>query len=444
MASINDRDDAIHAGEESPLLGPRPEGDDNRKPAAARSASRIAATMLCFAVLGLFTSTTGVLLPHLEHDYNLSDSQASLIFLAVPVPYLLAAQSNGLIHSKLGRRGIAILGPLAHLAGSVGASQRPPFWGFLVCFAALAFGCGLVDASWASWAAAQESPNFTSGLLHGAFSVGAAAGPAIASLVMSTETGSWFVWYYYLAGASLVELTVLAWAFRSDDAKKYHELDSSQPEVIKLEGRGISEVVKYRAVWMCAAYLLMYVGTESAISGWIVLFMTRARHVRPALANLCSTGFWAGMAVGRLILGPVTERVGIRRAVPVYLIITMLTGVVFALVKNTAVSILLLATIGAFCGPLFPSSIVFLASAIPSSIHVAAVSFVSSVGQVGGAGLPALIGIISEAVGIRAFQTVIMAQLAITLVLWLLFTHQKPKALSSDAASSTAGLLTSG
>lgn len=218
---------------------------------------------------------------------------------------------------------------------------------------------------------------------------------------------------------------MLAWAFRSEDASKYHHPDSSEPDLAKLEGRGLSEVLKHRAVWMCAAYLLMYVGTESAISGWIVVFMTRARHVRPALANLCSTGFWAGMAVGRLILGPVTERRGIRPSVTAYLVLAMATGAVFALVKNLAVSILLLAMVGAFCGPLFPSSIVFLASAIPSNIHVAAVSFVSSVGQVGGAGLPALLGIISEAVGIRAFQVVIMAQLAITLVLWLLFTRQR-------------------
>lgn len=190
-------EDAFHPHEASLLLGTRP-ADSEDTPTKQRSLTRIAATMFCFAVLGLFTSTTGVLLPHLEQDYDLSDSQASLIFLAVPVPYLLAAQMNSWLHSKLGRRGIAIIGPIAHAVGSIGASRRPPFVVFLGCFATTAFGHGLVDGSWATWAAAQENPNFTSGLLHGAFSIGAAAGPAIAGLVMSPEKGSWHVWYYYL------------------------------------------------------------------------------------------------------------------------------------------------------------------------------------------------------------------------------------------------------
>jgi fucose permease len=207
MEALNNHYHTANGGEESPLLGPRAPDEGNPGAKPQRSVARIAATMFCFAVLGLFTSTTGVLLPHLEHDYELSDSQASLIFLAVPVPYLLAAQMNSWVHSKLGRRGIAILGPLAHAAASVGASQRPPFIIFLLCFAAVAFGNGLVDASWASWAAAQESPNFTSGLLHGAFSVGAAAGPAIAGLVISNEKGAWHVWYYYLV--CIVSLTRL-------------------------------------------------------------------------------------------------------------------------------------------------------------------------------------------------------------------------------------------
>lgn len=438
------RSEDVQAGETSPLLSRHPSGASDHPSTSPsqpeRSTTRVVATMLSFAVLGLFTSTTGVLLPHLEHDYDLSDAKASLIFLAVPIPYLLAAQLNDWLHHRLGRRGIAILGPLAHAAASAGASLRPPFVAFLACFATAAFGNGLLDASWATWAATRQNPNFISGLLHGAFSAGAAAGPAIAGLVISTEKGSWYAWYHYLAGASIVELAVLAWAFRTDDAASYEKLDDRDADVDEPKRRGISRVLCYGSAWMCAVYLLMYVGTESSISGWIVVFMTRARNVRPSLANLCSTGFWAGMAVGRAALGPVTERTGIRRGVVLYLGLAMATGVIFAAVENLVISILLLALIGAFCGPLFPSSIVYLASVIPSDLHVAAVSFVSSVGQVGGAGLPALLGLISEAVGIRAFQAVIMGQLVMTLVCWILLTSGASKGSREPESSSTSGL----
>ena len=62
---------------------------------------------------------------------------------------------------------------------------------------------------------------------------------------------------------------------------------------------------------------------------------------------------------------------------------------------------------------------------LPAEARVMAVSFVASMGQIGAAGFPAVLGLIAERTGIRVFQVVIFAQMAVVLVLWIVFTRQR-------------------
>jgi fucose permease len=217
----------------------------------------------------------------------------------------------------------------------------------------------------------------------------------------------------------VLELVLLVYSFRYEDARRYREtLQRSARTVVGGNKEGI---ITQGVVWICAAYLLLYVGTESAISDWVVSFMTRARHASALLSSMCSSGFWIGMAVGRVALGFSTDRLGVRRANTIYLVACMVTQLLFAVVEAPAVSVALMALLGFFCGPLFPSSIVLMCSMLREELHVGAVSLVASVGQVGGSLLPFAIGVMAEKLGIRVFQFVIVAQLAATLVVWVVF-----------------------
>lgn len=65
-----------------------------------------------------------------------------------------------------------------------------------------------------------------------------------------------------------------------------------------------------RVTWLCAFFLLGYVGIEVALGGCIVTFMTRVRHGPAFASGMTATGFWLGITVGRVVLGFVTPRVG--------------------------------------------------------------------------------------------------------------------------------------
>jgi fucose permease len=396
-------------------------------PTAAPIRFKVASTTLCFIVLGLFTSTVGAVLASLEAHYGLSDRQASCVFLAVVGGYTAGAQLNDAIHARLGQRGVALLGPIAHVVSAVGVACHPPSYPVLLCFVALGtFGNGVLDGSWSSWAGGLERASTISGLLHGAFSVGAAVGPALIGALLSSPNGHWYQWYYVLTAISLVELGLLSAAFRDGTAEKYqsvpHRDDDDEHRRATSVSPPVLQALKYRVVWACAVYLLLYVGFESAISGWIVVFMARQRGASKFLAGVSSSGFWSGMAIGRLALGAVADRYGIKRALTVYHGVAMGLVLLFMLVRGAVVSALVMLCLGVACGPLFPSAIVYLVMRLPEELHVFAVSSVCSMGQIGGALLPALIGLVADSVGMQAFQGIILAQLVAVSACWLVLT----------------------
>jgi len=168
------------------------------------------------------------------------------------------------------------------------------------------------------------------------------------------------------------------------------------------------------------------------MSGWIVVFMTRARHASLYFSSLCSSGFWIGMAIGRLSLGIVTDKIGIRIATVIYLGIAICLQALFSLVPIKWISLLTVSFLGFILGPLFPNGIVMLTRLLPRHLHVGAVSFVASVGQIGAALIPFASGALTQALGIQVFQVIIFSLLAITFLLWICFPKESSVEVTLD------------
>lgn len=393
--------------------------------------SRILATVFSFLVLGAIISTPGVILPHLEAHYQLDDVHASLIFLVAPLGYLIGAWLNHPIHKRLGRRGIAVIAPICQVVFTGTAAifhdpQRGGFALFLVATVVGNIGNGLLDGSWCAWAGGLggHRTNTIQGLLHGSFSVGAGLGPFLAGTMFTVAKAPWWVWYYVLLGGVVIQGLILIVTFRYENGTRYRDgLDKERDELERNAPRATETktIFKYRVTWICALFFLVDVGTESGISGWIVTFMLRARRASSYLASLSSSGFWIAMSLGRLILGPVTDKVGTRRAIPVYLTVAILAQVVLAAVNVAGVSVAAVIAVGFFSGPLFPSGVVMIAGLLPKELHVGAVSFAASVGQIGAALFPFALGSLAQWVGIQSFQIFILVMLTVTLLVWFLF-----------------------
>ncbi|KAI1107568.1 MFS general substrate transporter [Jackrogersella minutella] len=389
--------------------------------------------MYSFVVLGMLASTLGVMVPPLESYYGLSDVRVSSVFLVWPAGYLGAACLNGGVHARFGQRGVAAVGPLFHVVLAAAAASHPPFPAVLAALALGSLGTGVLDGSFCAWAGGMGSANVVQGFLHGSYSAGAAVGPFLAGTMFSVGGMPWYAWYYVLLGASILEAIALLFAFRTEDSAKYHAAHSQAalPNT-QSPSPATATMFKHPATWICAAYFLACVGTENAVSGWIVVFMTRVNHASAYLASLSSSGFWIGQALGRLALGPVTEKLGVRPATIIYLLAALFFEVLFASARVPLFSTAAIALLGFCLGPLFPNGVFTLTRLLPRELHVAAISFVVLIGQVGGALLPFALGALAETLGIEVFQVVVFAQLVATLLIWLAFPRLPPASVNRE------------
>jgi fucose permease len=404
-----------------------------------RLAFKLPAAMFSFAVLGLFQSSIGTLLPLISKHYNLSDLHVSLVFIVGPAGYIVAAQASSLIHNRFGQFGVAFIGPVLQIIAAGLLSLHPRFELVLVAYTVLGLGAGLLDGSWCAWAGSMERASTVSGLLHGSFSAGAATAPILVTL-MTTNGYAWFEWNYVLvsevcyditrpclhksqSALSIIDAFALCTAFWGETASLYRQAHQSEDA----NGKTCSKaMLKATATWWCAAYFLADVGVETAISGWIVSFMLRSRAATPYLAGLSLSGFWAGMAVGRLVLGPLTDKIGVRKATALYFALAVSVETLFAILPYRIISVVLMIVLGFLMGPLFPSGVIVLTQLLPKELHVGAVSFVASLGQVGGALLPFGIGAVVQGLGIGVFRFAILIQSVLAMSLWIAFSKLRP------------------
>lgn len=254
-----------------------------------RISSMIIATILSFLILGLVVSTPGVILPHLEEHYSLSDVQASLIFLVLPLGYLAGAYLNEPIHRRFGQRGICVVAPtcqiiFASLITSLHGSDIGGFEAFLVAIVVGNLGSGMLDGSWCAWAGGLggRRRNTVQGLLHGSFSVGAGLGPFLSGTMFSVWDAPWWYWYHVLFGAVVLQGLVLCWVFRFEDGRRYCEdlnHDMSEPGVLDAASEEAPTArpggaLRHAVTWICAAYFLAVGQLGAAVGpfamGWLV------------------------------------------------------------------------------------------------------------------------------------------------------------------------------
>ncbi|KAG2163655.1 hypothetical protein VTO58DRAFT_102541 [Aureobasidium pullulans] len=380
---------------------------------------RVPVTFWSLAVTGMNDASYGPLLPYLESYYDLSYVIVSLVFLSPFVGYTLSALINNLIHMKFGQRGVAFIAPTAHLIAYIIICLHPPYLVLVVAFILAGFGNGLVDSAWNAWIGAMQNANEILGLLHGSYGAGATIAPLIATSMISKAGLPWYSWYYVMIGVALIELATSVHAFWGANGTVYRSATSAEEQ----SKGGLAQVTlkmpAARITWLCAAFLLCYVGSEVALGGWIVQFMLKVRDGTEFASGMVSVGFWLGITLGRIVLGFITPRIGEKLAVSIYLPIAMGLELLFWLVPSFYVSAVAVSFQGFFLGPMFPAIIVVTTKLLPKHLHVPAVGFAAAFGGSGGAIFPFAIGALAQAKGVQVLQPIILSLFAVQLVLWL-------------------------
>lgn len=367
-----------------------------------------------FILIGVNDGVIGVLLPSIIAHYRISTATVGLLFPASSIGYLSAAFNSGYLLERLGRRAFLALGAGAWLAGLLVFATLPPFLTLLPALFAVGFGVAIIDAGLNAYIAGLPRGTTLLNYLHAFYGVGALLGPLLATAMLTSVFG-WNATYYALALGVAAALLGFALRFeRRASATRAHV------EAGAGDGKGLLRAtLRSPLIWLCAIFLLIYVGVEVSLGAWSYTLLTVSRHVPALLAGWMVSGYWLGLTLGRFILARIVERVGPRRAIQ-WLTGGVIVGIALVWVASgSALAAAGLWLVGFSLGPIFPSVIAVINSVTSARLRQSAIGFAASLGSMGGAFFPWVAANLAQHLGLWSLLPYAAVLTLVMLGLWL-------------------------
>jgi fucose permease len=369
-----------------------------------------------FLLIGAYDGSIGVLLPSMRANYHVNNGTIALLFLASTTGYLLSSFNTGLLIEKLGMRRFLLLGVSIFMLGAAAVSLSPPFIIFLLTGLLIGFGEAVLDAGLNAYIAGLPSNTILLNNLHAFYGGGALSGPLIASGFLALHW-AWNSVYLVWIGVCLSLLFGFGIAFKSRSTSARTATEEIGG-VNEKKGNILLQVLRLRVAWLAALFLLFYVGAESSVGSWSYSFLIDQRHGSILFSGWIVSGYWMGLTLGRLTLAHLTRRFGRKR-----LIQFCLGGVFAGMLLVWFVPIAWIAAIGfcftGFClGPIFPTTIALMATLVPERLLPGTVGFLASLGSMGAALFPWIVGNLAQISGLQTLPPYIVVLTAIMVIFW--------------------------
>jgi fucose permease len=321
-----------------------------------------------FILTGVATTMLGPLIPAFEARWQLDDARAGLLFVSEFLASVAFAALTPAVGRAIGFRRAVAVGYAIVAAGVAACSTRA--WPVAIAAVGL-YGCGLGIAVTGSNLAIAASSRGASARpllwLNMCWSIGAVAAP-------------WLV-----AGLHGAFLPVTAAAFVALSLAV--GIGGANPRL----GPAHQEKAAGIPHWKFAAVLFLYVGTETAVSGWVSAYAIRGAEQR--LWAVLPSVFWFAVLAGRALSPAVLYRIPPRVLAPLGLTLA-LAGSCTLLAADGAAAMLLGTFLAGFgFAPIYPVVVAEYADLSRGAVS----GLVFSAAGFGGAAIPPLVGAVSTA-----------------------------------------------
>lgn len=362
-----------------------------------------------FIALGLPDAVIGVAWPALRTHFDLHQDALGPLFITVTLGSVIASTATGATLNRIGI-GDLLAVSCAVTALSLFGYTIAPSWLVMVALGLLTgFGAGAIDAAINTHAAVRYSPRLVN-VLHAFYGVGAAAGPALMTAVLTAGQG-WQSGYRIIV---LVEI-VLAIAF------VLSRRQWPPPVLPHADHRPASlmETLRLKQTQLSLLVFLFYTGCEAAAGAWVFSLLYEARDIALAPAGTAVTLYWGGLFASRL--GYAFLPSNVRPATVIGLcIVTALVGMLLLIVHvHPLADTVAIALVGFASGPIFPSLIAITPARMGPRHTPNAVGLQISIGAVGLATLPALCGLVAQNLGLEFIPPLLAGCWMVLLVAYL-------------------------
>jgi len=365
-------------------------------------------------VMGWNDGSTGPLILRMESFWNVGFAIVSLLYVSSFVGFIVAGLLNVWLADKFGFGKIVVMGSCCQLIAAILESTGPPFPVFALAFAFNGFGGALLNAQLNTLIASMPDSAPKLGILHMSYGVGAFLSPFAAT--QFAQMPRWSLGYVVQAVFALtgVLVYIVVFRFKAEDQILGAWIDGPAEPI---EGSKIKQIFRLSTVHVLAFFVLVYVGLEVTLGGWIVTYLVQVRGGGPS-SGYASSGFFGGLALGRVLLLWVNKKLGTSRVIYIYstLVIALLMIVWF--VPSVIGDAIAAALIGLLLGPFFPLIIGVSRQILPRGLLAGAIGWIGSFGQAGSALFPFITGALAQKYGIKILQPMLVAMMCVDICLW--------------------------
>lgn len=362
----------------------------------------LSAVFIGYFVFGLSENMKGPALPRIQEEFSISELQIGFVLSLNSIGFLLACSFAGLIVRWIGLRaalllafgGMAASGVLFGMSNGL-ATFAAVFFFLNVCNGLLEIALGFSTARLFT-----KNTGFMMNVSHFFYGFSSMAAPLAATFLMG--------WSLFGAegalgwrGMFIVMLALCAVPMLPTAVARFPQEASGEAQ----QGTWRS-MAKDPIAWSVVVMLTLGVTAEMAAGGWLVNYLEKSYGWENVRASGMLSAFFLCFTVARLVLGPVTDRIGYVKSVVIFAGFSGLCTCAAVWTGEAAAWLLALAGLG--IGPVYPTVMAFLAKRYAGNSDTAITFTVTMIGVFGVLG-NFLIGAITDGFGYRAGYSTIGA-----------------------------------
>jgi fucose permease len=383
--------------------------------------SCVVLSCLIYLSTALPGSTLGQLWPSMRVSVHQPTGALGVVLVAGVAASALSSAVTGRLLARmscsLGR--LLVPGAMAISVALALESLAPALWVIVIGSAVFGLGFGAIDTALNVYAAGHFSARSIT-WMHAGYGLGATLGPLLVTTLLAGGLG-WRGALGFMAGVIAVVGALLASTRRSWERPARSVPTPISPQASPSAAAGAPRTRRRpRALVAGVAFMAVEDGVESAAGVWGYVFLTAGRGLPVTAAGLAVSAYWAMMFIGRMLLGPLAARLGPSRVLAGAVTAVPLGALLTALPAPAPVAVAGMMLLGLATAPVFPLVTLTAGDRVGDGAVATTVGLQVAASALGGAVLPAGVGLVIGALGAQAVgPSLLVLGLAACGVYWL-------------------------
>ncbi|RKN70622.1 MFS transporter [Paenibacillus ginsengarvi] len=324
---------------------------------------QLATIFIGFIIFGFSENIKGPAIPRIQFDFMLNESELGTLLSLNSLGYLIACSFTAYLTKIWGIKWVTVAAFASMALSGVLIFFSHHFAMFSTSYFLMYIGNGMLEIGLAILSARifVKNTGTMMNMTHGFYGLSSTVAPLLATGLMKVtiagHTLDWRGMYLLVLLLSVIPIVIALFSTFPGD-------DISHEDRIPLKA-----LLRDRVLWLMVLVLTFGVVSELAVGGWLVNFLEKAYGWDTVHASGMLSVFFLCFALARLLLGPLTDRIGFVVSLVIFSGFSALCTFV-ALAGGEGVAFLF-AVSGAGIAMIYPTVMAFVAKRYPKGSDTA-------------------------------------------------------------------------